>query len=220
MNTVTPKIICFDLGGVVVRICRSWGQACARAGIAERDPELFGRPDLSRRRKELVEQYQTGRIACGEFFPSIAAATGGLYSPEEVRRIHDAWIIADYPGIGALIDRLNAAPGVVTACLSNTNHAHWIGMMGEGPGWSSAPVRALKIKGASQKIGASKPGLEIYKRAEGLLGARGGEIVFFDDLQENIDAANSMGWRGVRIDHEGDPAAQALASLRALGVGV
>ena len=27
------KLVCFDLGGVVVRICQSWAEGCARAGV-------------------------------------------------------------------------------------------------------------------------------------------------------------------------------------------
>lgn len=216
------RVICFDLGGVVVRICRTWEEACARAGVITRDPSRFHAADLARRRRELVEAYQTGAITCDRFFPAIADATGGQHTPEEIRAVHDAWIIEDYPGIGALIDALNQSPGVVTACLSNTNHAHWAAMLGlpGGSGWRSHPVSSLRLLGASQLLRASKPGAEIYRRGEALFNAAPADIVFFDDLEENVAAARALGWHAHRIDHEGDTAAQVRAALQSEGVAV
>jgi FMN phosphatase YigB (HAD superfamily) len=218
----TPRIICFDLGGVIVRICRSWGEACARAGIEERSPERFNQPHLARARKDLVERYQTGAMDCGAFFDAVAGATDGLYSPRDVRRVHDAWIIEDYAGVQTLIERINALPHVTSACLSNTNHAHWAGMLGlsGGAGHRSPSVERLEIKGASQLLKTAKPGTMIYQRAEELFRAKGTEIVFFDDLEENIAAARGMGWYAHRIDHEGDTAGQITAALRGHGIEV
>lgn len=215
-----PRIICFDLGGVVVRICRTWGEACARAGLPERDPAAFNQPHLAKARKELVESYQTGGMACDAFFDGIANATAGLYSPDDIRRVHNAWIIEDYAGIGRVIDLINAHPHLTSACLSNTNHAHWAGMLGlqGGEGHRSAPVDALEIKGASQLLRAAKPGESIYRLAEELFRAKGPEIVFFDDLEENIATAKRLGWNAHQIDHTGDTAGQVLASLRMHGI--
>ncbi len=62
-------------------------------------------------------------------------------------------------------------------------------------------------------MGCAKPGLDIYKRFESLVGARGDAIIFFDDLPDNIAAAASLGWRAVRIDHEGDTPMQIRRAL-------
>ncbi|MFM9957742.1 MAG: HAD family hydrolase [Phycisphaerales bacterium] len=216
------RVVCFDLGGVVVRICRSWQEACARAGVQAPDAAAFARPELAARRRELVEAYQTGRKGCDEFFDALAGATGGQHSAHDVRRVHNAWIIEDYASIDAVIDGLNRTRGVVSACLSNTNHAHWAGMLGlpGGEGWRSPSVEALRLTGASQLLGCAKPGLEIYRKAEGLFGASGPEIVFFDDLAENVAAASGLGWRAFQIDHEGDTAAQVRGALLSLGISV
>ena len=220
MTPASPRIICFDLGGVVVRICRTWKEACAQAGVPDRDPERFGRPDLARARKDAVELYQTGRITTREFWPLIAELTDGLYSPAEIERIHHAWIIEDYPGIADVIDRLNSAEGILTACLSNTNDAHWTAMLGRGDGHSSPAVRKLRHLGASHIIGAAKPGPDIYRRALRAMSARADEVLFFDDLAENIDAARSLGWRAEQIDPSGDTAEQVVRHCRSNGVAV
>ena len=222
MPATTPRIICFDLGGVIVRICRSWGQACERAGVPEREPSRFAQPHLARERRRWAGRHQVGAVSCDEFFAGIAEATDGLYSAEEVRRVHHAWIIEDYPGVEGVIDRINAAPGVVSACLSNTNHAHWVGMLAlpGGEGHRSPSVQRLEMLGASQLLRAAKPGADIYRHAEALFGARGPEIVFFDDLEENVSAARGLGWQAHRIDHEGDTAGQIQAELARLGVAI
>lgn len=214
------KVVCFDLGGVVVRICRGWGEACVRAGVRPPEPGVFGRADLSARRRELVETYQTGGMGCDAFFAGLAEATGGQHTAEEVRRVHNAWIIEDYEGVAEVIERLNRLEGVVSACLSNTNHAHWAGMLGlpGGEGWRSRAVREIGVKGASQLLRCSKPGVEIYRKAEALFGASGDAVVFFDDLKENVETARSLGWRACQIDHEGNPAEQVRSALASLGL--
>jgi hypothetical protein len=49
----------------------------------------------------------------------------GTYSPAEFERIHDAWLIEEYPGVDRLVADLIASPRVDTAMLSNTNALHW-----------------------------------------------------------------------------------------------
>ena len=63
-------------------------------------------------------------MRCEEFFERLGATAPGLYTTDEVRRVHDAWTLEEYPGAGGLIERLHAA-GVGTGVLSNTNHSHW-----------------------------------------------------------------------------------------------
>jgi putative hydrolase of the HAD superfamily len=68
-------------------------------------------------------------------------------------------------------------------------------------------------------MGLVKPDAAIYRAFERDAGAAPGEIVFFDDLAENVHAARACGWDSVLVDHEGDTAAQVLAALRSRGVG-
>lgn len=210
------RVIVFDLGGVVVRICRSWEEACERAGISVREAERFAEPELRARRKHITAEYMRGRMSCEEYFGSISDATDGLYSADEVRRIHDIWLIDDYPGIGRLIERINATPGMVTACLSNTNHSHWQALT-VGPKASRA-IPVLRHRLVSHELGVVKPDAEIYRGAEKVLAARAEEIVFFDDTGEHIAGAVACGWRGEEIDPHGDPAAQIERHLRGLDI--
>ncbi len=215
----TPTVICFDLGGVVVRIARNWKEGCAAAGIDVRDEHTFTQPHLRTARRQLTAAYQNGELTCVDYFAKIAQNTAGLYTADEVQRVHNAWILEPYPGVDTLIQQLNAA-GLTTACLSNTNHAHWTTAL-NGDGHADPPLPAMahmKTRLASHILGTSKPDQRIYQLAEHHLNAAGPEIVFFDDLPDNIEAAQSQGWNAHLIDHTTDTARQMRHILHNLGV--
>lgn len=213
MSDSGVTIVCFDLGGVVHRICRRWEEACARAGVPVREPERFEAPELAARRRALTDAYQIGRLACGDYWRAFADATGGLYAPAEIERVHAAWLIEDYPGVESLIARLAASPDILTACLSNTNHSHWQSLR------SSPAVARIRRPLVSHEMGMAKPDPAIYAEAERSLGVAGDRIVFFDDLEENIRAARGRGWRAFVVDHAGDTAAQMTTTLASIGIG-
>lgn len=219
-NERQPTIVCFDLGGVVVRICRSFAQACDIAGIEPPDPARFSTPKLRAARAALHAEYQIGRLPCDDFFNGVAAHSAGLYTAGDIRAVHDAWLLGEYPGIAALINQLNHTPGLTTACLSNTNHRHWLAMTRRLTTTSHAASEALLSithRLASHELGAAKPDADIYERFEQQLGTAPEHIIFFDDLEENIAAARARGWRAHRIDHQSDTAqqiAQALADAQ------
>lgn len=204
-----PRLAVFDLGGVVVRICRSWEEGCRAAGIAPRAarPLAEAAPEID----ALVRAHQRGEHDAAHHYARLAEIVGG-HAPEEVGRIHMAWILGDYPGMAAAIDRIHAA-GLDSACLSNTNAAHWDQLAG------SEAFRRIRRPHASHLMGLVKPDAEIYRAFERATGAAPGDVVFFDDLAENADAARACGWDAVLVDHGGDTAAQVLAALRARGVG-
>ena len=100
------------------------------------------------------------------------------------------------------------ANGVQTACLSNTSRGHWDSLL------AYENVASLGSHHASHLLGLAKPAPEIYAEFERLVGARPEEIVFFDDLEANVESASARGWDAVRIDHEADTAKQMLDALR------
>lgn len=216
---MTKPVVVFDLGGVLVRICRTWEEACARAGIEVREINRFREPSLAARRRYFHGLHQTGQLSCKAYFAAIAEASGGLYSADEVRRIHNSWTSGDYPGVESVIQRLRTS-GHRTACLSNTNHSHWVILTsGDGAGIeASRALRSLDVRLASHLMGLAKPDEAIYAAAEEALGVPASRVVFFDDLHENIDAARARGWGAHLIDHQGDTAAQIHAHLTSIGV--
>ena len=213
-------IVVFDWGGVILRICRSWEEGCARAGLDVRDGPM--RDEFTALRRRIAHDYQVGAIGCDAFAKNLSDAMNGLYSTAEIRAIHDAWLIEEYPGIAELIGQLVGAGHVTTGMLSNTNHLHWSQQLTPGEGGTSRfpTARQLEHRHASHLLGIAKPDAGIYEQFERETGFAGGEILFFDDLPENIDAARSRGWRAERIDHDGDTAGQIRGWLDAHGVTI
>jgi putative hydrolase of the HAD superfamily len=204
------RLVCFDLGGVVVQICRSWAEGCTAAGIDVRG-DVDGLFADSRGWEELNGDYQCGRITTDEFARRFTELVDGLYTPAEVLRVHRAWTREEYPGVGALVDRVHEA-GLETAVLSNTCEDHWE-VLHELPAF-----RALRNRHGSHELGLRKPDPAIYAALEEAVGFGAEEIVFFDDLVKNVEAARGRGWDAVTIDPLGDTAGQMEGALVERGV--
>ncbi len=221
--TTAVRLVCFDLGGVLIRICGTWREACDAAGLSAREPLA---PKVEEKRRALTALLDLGRISFEQWAASVSRAFDGAYSPDEARRAHDAISQEEHAGALALVDALHDA-GVATACLSNSNHAHWVrlvhhdgvALLSGEPEYPS--VVRLKRHFASHLLGLAKPDAAIYAEVERLVGLRGQDILFFDDRAENVDAARRRDWSAHRIDPLRDPIAQVREHLhdhRVLGV--
>ena len=205
------KVVCFDAGGVLVRICRTWEEGCAAAGLDLRPRD--DSDEAKRTRRSVNADYQSGKIEAAQFYEVMAGSTGS-YTPEEVRLVHDAWIIDEYDGVRRLVEEIHVAARAGTGVLSNTNASHWAQM---GPERSMV-VFDVQHPHASHLLGHVKPDEAIYRAFERETGFAPGEILLFDDLADNVAAAQRAGWQAHQIDHEGDTAAQMRAHLGAIGV--
>jgi len=223
-----PRVVCFDLGGVLVRICRSWDQACTAAQLPYRSAELMATEAWKLRRKQVADRYQLGSLGAAAYYEELSRVLDGLYSAVEVERIHEAWTLKEYPGALELVRELNQLSGVLTACLSNTNAAHWRRLANEDGKAEYPSVLELRHRVASHVLGRAKPDPEIYAhaQAEFFLAAEHSSgqqlspahIVFFDDLPENVHAAQAQGWTAFLVDHEGDTVQQMRTHLLELGL--
>lgn len=205
------RAVCFDWGGVILRICRSFEQGCRAAGLAVHGGAID--PGLRALRRGLTDRYQAGGLSDDEFFEAVSGAMGRAYTPAEVARLHDAWLLEEYPGMAGVMDGLNRAEGLTTAVLSNTNARHWARRLGDFPTCGRARVQL-----ASHELRLAKPDPRIYAAAAGMIGVEPGSILFFDDLEENIQAARAAGWMARHIDHTADTAAQVIGALAEHGV--
>jgi putative hydrolase of the HAD superfamily len=197
------RLVCFDLGGVLVKICRSWSDGCRAAGLDVRGNSAGDRAGATRR--ELMHAFGTGRLSEDEWAEQLSRGLGALYSQDELKRIHRAWAQREYAGALALIEELNQS-AVASACLSNTNHSHWTRLIhrdGERllPGEPEYPaVHRLRHQYASHLLGLAKPDAAIYRAFERATGSAPADILFFDDLPENVAAARALGWNAERIN--------------------
>lgn len=212
------RLVCFDWGGVILRICRDWAEACAAAGLGVRPGAEGG--EHAPQRREIVRAHQEGRLEFEEYTRRLSVAFGGSYTPGEIARVHDAWLLHEYAGVSDLIDDLHAAPGVQTAVLSNTNQRHLLrGVCKEEGGCGEFPTaHRVHHRLYSHREGCSKPGIEFYRALHGRADVKPGEVLFFDDIEENVAAARGLGWCAVCVDPHGDTAVQMRKVLQSCGV--
>ena len=215
-------LICFDLGGVLIRICRSWQEAVQRAGVS-----MVGQNDTAHRLasaassygegdwNQLHQYYETGRCDETQFFDRVAKQTG--LTIDQARAVLTAWLFEPYPGVVELVKSLANSPHhPPTACLSNTNTFHWSMMTTEGT--TRLPLECLAYRYTSFEIGASKPDTAIYEHVERASGVEPDRILFFDDHPPNVESAINRGWKVHQIDHRGDTAQQMQSVLSQYGL--
>jgi FMN phosphatase YigB (HAD superfamily) len=211
------RCVCFDWGGVILRHCRSWDEACGYVGLPTRTGALDA--GLMATRREINTLYTTGKIATDEYFARMAQAMDGLYSEAEIRLVHAGWLKREYEGMDRLILKLNKVPGIETAILSNTCASHWERMKPSAKRVADFPSAGLAThRHASHLLGCLKPGAEIYRKFEAATGYAGASVLFFDDLPENIATARELGWRAELVDYTQETAPQVSAALARHGV--
>lgn len=203
------RLVVFDLGGVLARICHSWEEVARTSGIAcTLDPEgnspLTSIPEF--------DGYQAGIIPLPLYLAALARFTG--CDPRDALRMHNGILLEPYPGSEELVADIEAT-GIGTGCLSNTNEPHWVDLALNGR--FPAIVR-LERKMASHLVGINKPDPAIFRLYAETHGVTPGEIVYFDDNGPNVESAKAVGFEAHRIDPHGDAPGQMRTILTEIGV--
>ena len=203
------RTVFFDLGGVLIRIARSWDEAARKAGL---DPGA--RSDSS---GSLVRptgnqaDLQRGLVTYEEFLANEHRRLEERFTTDDLHCIHMEWLQGEYEGVAGIIERLKRS-GVHTATLSNTDAEHWK-VLADMPA-----IRALDTHALSFELGMLKPSTDIYHAAEQLVDATGQSICYLDDLEENVEGALRCGWNAMRIDPNEETAPQIEDALVAFGI--
>jgi glucose-1-phosphatase len=205
---IPVRVVCFDLGGVLVRIRRTFNEAILASGVPLREAQDLADAEARAEREALISAHQRGQIDFATYVRQFAEAVLGLYSAEEVARIHQAVLIDEYPGVAQFLRSLRANLSLRLACLSNTDDAHWLRLTATGPNAEFPSLGLLHQRLASHVLRLAKPDPLIYAAARRHFGCEPEKIVFFDDLPRNVKAAEAAGWHAHLIDHTQDPVAQ------------
>ena len=204
------KVVCVDLGGVVVRIRRSVAEALHAVGVPGYLLDSISDDEMSRLR-EVNARHQRGELSWSDWLAGAHAVLERHIDRDTIARSHDAILVGEYPGVARALGAIRSA-GAVTACLSNTNDRHWSALL-ELPA-----LGEVEHRHASHLLGCEKPNEAIYRAFERATGFAGEDILFLDDIDMHCDGARACGWNVVKVDHERDTAAQILAAARAHGV--
>ncbi|MDF1808153.1 MAG: HAD-IA family hydrolase [Phycisphaerales bacterium] len=195
------RLVCFDWGGVILRICRTWEEGCKAADIKAPSKKISKK--CMTKLDSLAKRYHTGQMSDKAFFRAISNESEEAHTIDDVAAIHHAWLIEEYEGIEELIDELNSFADLSTALFSNTNATHWARMEEDFP----AASMIQHIHG-SHLFGLAKPDEKAFAAFERRVGAAGNQVLFFDDTLEHVEGAKAFGWCAELIDHSGDTVSQ------------
>jgi HAD superfamily hydrolase (TIGR01509 family) len=207
------RLVVFDLGRVLVRICDDWSHACRCAGVAL--PTSAPDPASRKALDALARQADLGELTIAQFAQAASPLMG--LTPAQIQATSDAYLLGAYRGAAELIEALHER-GIATACLSNTNESHWQ-LMADPSHAAHFPLHRLTHRFASHLTKFRKPDPAIYAYVERATGIAPGAILFFDDLMENVEAARARGWHARRVDPApNDPLPQIRAGLLEHGI--
>ncbi len=209
LNLNRGKVVCFDLGGVLVKICRSWSDAAASGGVTL--PSTI-QPRTGLQALPEFDQYQAGTINVQQYLFALSEFLG--ISEEEAGWCHRGILLHTYEGIAELIGDLHRSR-ITTGCLSNTNTEHWHELTQTE---RFDVVGSLELKMASHEEHLEKPDAAIYSRYEERFQLSPEQVIFFDDSAANVVSATENGWAATQIDPFVDPAKQIRSRLMQLGV--
>lgn len=129
--------------------------------------------------------HETGKLSTDEFAIEVVKDLKLSITPDAFMENFATWIVGTFPDTFEL---LNAIPNTVKiAALSNTSDAHWKEVEATG---LTDKIEHLFL---SHKIGHLKPSAPAFQAAVDGLGVPAAEIIFFDDVMENVIAANAFG---------------------------
>jgi putative hydrolase of the HAD superfamily len=185
----TDTIFLFDLGNTIIKLAyeRVLAAICAD-GTVTRDQllELFEEPGSYR-------DMERGAVSFYEFYEFLCEHAGYSGSVRDFHHIWSDFFDGPIPGIETLLDRVREKYRV--AFLSNSNEVH-----AEVIPKQFAPLfRKDDLFVFSHRHKCAKPDLELYRRALEALDADARQVVFVDDLLENVVAARSIGMRAFQF---------------------
>lgn len=201
-------LVCFDLGGVLARIRRTW-QTCALAAEVEtglRQEEHYDLTDFP-----LFDAFQFGAFDPDHYLSELGSYLS--VSSDDAKKVHNAILNKPYEGTQTLVEDLKKA-GHKTACLSNTNLLHWEIL--DSPVFPA--IKQLDFKMVSHEIRLLKPEPTVFRRFDLEAEVRPEHVIYFDDHEGNVLAARTHGWNAFLVDHEGDPASEMRDALNKLEV--
>lgn len=180
----------FDLGNVLLKLAyeRVLGRVAADS-VADRDKLLQimesagGYRDMER-----------GAASFNDFHSLLADRGGYRGSAAEFKVIWADFFDGPVDGIEELLNEVRAKYRV--AFLSNSNEVHAEAIPLQFPTLFRKDDRFL----FSHVMKCAKPDLVIYQRAVELLGALPSQVIFVDDLPENVIAAREVGLRAFKFD--------------------
>jgi glucose-1-phosphatase len=186
---MTTTWFLFDLGNTLIKLAyeRVLESICHESSVSRDDlVELLEAPGSYR-------DMERGAITFWEFYEFLCDRAGYRGS---IREFHELW--SDFfdgtsPGAEELLERVRARYRV--AFLSNSNEVHAELIPRKFSSLFEKDDRFI----FSHRFKVAKPDPEIFRRALDTIGATPHQVVFVDDLSENVTVARSLGMQAFQF---------------------
>lgn len=173
----------FDLGNTLIKLAyeRVMENICRDSNVTRDElVEVLEGPGSYR-------DMERGAVSFWEFYEVLSDKTGYRGS---IRDFHELWsdfFDGPFPGTEELLERVRTRYRV--AFLSNSNEVHAELIPRKFAALFEKDDRFI----FSHRFKVAKPDPEIFRRALDTIGATAPQVVFIDDLSENVNAARSLG---------------------------
>ena len=188
------RAVLFDLGGVLLDI--DFDRALAAWSPYSRLP-----PEAVRARfafDEPFRHHETGRLDDAGFFAHLRHALQLECDLAQVEAGFNAILIGEIAETVALLEALRGR--VPRYAISNTNPAHVLHMRRAFPGFLDRFDHVF----TSHEIGHRKPQPESFAHVLQAIGVPPAQVLLFDDLAPNVDAARALGLQAVLVGKPAD----------------
>jgi FMN phosphatase YigB (HAD superfamily) len=187
------EVVLLDLGNVLLEFSHQpIGEALARhASVsAFQNPQEVIRY-LFKGNAPAEDPFDEGRVTPLQFYQGVRRQMGLQISFGEFVGIWNS-IFREKPGAGAVVRFLKGKVGL--HLLSNTNLLHFEHCLREFPWLGEFDSWFL-----SYELGRKKPHPEVYHRVLERLGCGASQVVYLDDIKDNLLPAAELGIRTVQV---------------------
>jgi len=167
-----PKVLLFDLGGVIVR----WVGLDELANITGLSRDAVGNRFAA---SSIFRNYEIGQCSDNVFAEALIASFDLDISLSAAKDLWNSWVQESYSGTKDTLTKLRKSYTI--ACLSNTNALHWEHL--------STHIQIndyFDYSYASHLINAAKPNPESYQIPIQSMGVEPSDIWFFDDTSSYL----------------------------------
>jgi len=183
------QALLFDLGNVIIDIDfeRAFAIWAAHAGVPA--AELAVRYSFD----EPYQRHERGEILATEYYASLRRSLGIALTDAQFEQGWNAILVGEKREVTSLLAGLHQRIPTYMFSNSNATHqTHWNAHHAQ----AVAPFRHVFV---SSDIGMRKPEARAFLHVAKEIGAPPEEILFFDDIIDNVEGARAIGMQAVHV---------------------
>ncbi len=182
--TKDVKVILFDLGRVLMHI--DFDSFPNALGLFTKEQRSLYEIPV----QKINHLYECGKMTTEEFLDALHPVFESRFTREQILNAYDSIIVDDNQEIIPFVQRVQEKYRI--AILSNTSPSHWEKILRV-----SSVVKLFSNSFTSFQLGAMKPSRIVYEKVCESMNVEPHEVIFIDDLKENIDGAITAGMKGI-----------------------